>query len=54
MRAAGLRVDVEKGYAVATLGADLLKCLNDLQTFAGKWATSRAKASVEQARSAKS
>lgn len=37
------------GYTVTTLGADLLKRLNDLQAFAGKWAASQAKAAVVKA-----
>jgi hypothetical protein len=31
---------------VTTLGADLLKRLNDLQAFAGKWAASQNKVSA--------
>jgi hypothetical protein len=31
---------------VTTLGADLLKRLNDLQAFAGKWAVSQTRVSA--------
>jgi DNA-binding HxlR family transcriptional regulator len=44
LRAAGLMVHGGDGYTVTTLGADLLKRLNDLQAFAGKWTASQAKA----------
>lgn len=47
LRAAGLLGHVEKGYTVTTLGADLLKRLNDLQAFAGKWAISQTKVSAD-------
>lgn len=43
MRAAGLMTHGSSGYIVTTLGADLLKRLNDLQAFAGKWITSQTK-----------
>lgn len=48
LRAAGLLEHGTSGYAVTTLGADLLKRLNDLQAFAGKWATSQALANTEK------
>lgn len=48
LRAAGLLVHGEKGYTVTTLGADLLKRLNDLQAFAGKWAVSQTKISADK------
>ena len=48
LRAAGLLVHGEKGYTVTTLGADLLKRLNDLQAFAAKWATSQARVNAEK------
>ena len=48
LRAAGLLVHGEKGYTVTTLGADLLKRLNDLQAFAGKWAISQTKVNAEK------
>ena len=44
MRAAGLVGHGASGYVVTTLGADLLKRLNELQAFAGKWAASQTKA----------
>ena len=47
LRAAGLLAHGEKGYTVTTLGADLLKRLNDLQAFAGKWAVSQTKVSAD-------
>ena len=43
LRAAGLLTHGMPGYTVTTLGADLLKRLNDLQAFAGKWAASQTK-----------
>ena len=43
MRIAGLMSHGDSGYTVTALGADLLKRLNDLQAFAGKWAISQAK-----------
>ena len=43
LRAAGLLGHGSDGYIVTTLGADLLKRLNDLQAFAGKWVASQAK-----------
>lgn len=46
LRSAGLMAHGGDGYTVTTLGADLLKRLNDLQAFAGKWATSQAKAAL--------
>ncbi len=47
LRAAGLLAHGEKGYTVTALGADLLKRLNDLQAFAGKWAVSQTKVSAD-------
>jgi DNA-binding HxlR family transcriptional regulator len=44
LRAAGLLGHGSEGYIVTSLGADLLKRLNDLQAFAGKWAISQTKA----------
>ena len=44
LRAAGLVDHGASGYVVTTLGADLLKRLNELQAFAGKWAASQTKA----------
>ncbi|MBC7444957.1 MAG: helix-turn-helix transcriptional regulator [Polaromonas sp.] len=49
LRAAGLLGHGEKGYTVTPLGADLLKRLNDLQAFAGKWAVSQTKVSAASA-----
>lgn len=46
LRAAGLLNHVGDGYTVTNLGADLLKRLNDLQAFAGKWAISQTKANA--------
>ena len=43
MREAGLMNHGTGGYGVTASGADLLKRLNDLQAFAGKWVTSQAK-----------
>ena len=43
LRAAGLMIHGDNGYIVTPLGADLLKRLNDLQAFAGKWTTSHGK-----------
>ncbi len=44
LRAAGLMGHGTDGYIVTSLGADLLKRLNDMQAFAGKWALSQLKA----------
>ncbi len=46
LRAAGLMTHGTSGYTVTTLGADLLKRLNDLQAFATKWTTSMTKAAA--------
>lgn len=46
LRAAGLLGHGSDGYTVTTLGADLLKRLNELQAFAGKWAASQTKVSA--------
>ena len=46
MRAAGLLGHGASGYVVTTLGADLLKRLNELQAFASKWAVIQAKVSA--------
>ena len=46
LRAAGLLTHGSSGYIMTTLGADLLKRLNDLQAFAGKWVASQSKAAV--------
>ncbi|TAM47484.1 MAG: transcriptional regulator [Burkholderiaceae bacterium] len=43
MREAGLMNHGSDGYGVTASGADLLKRLNDLQAFAGKWVTNQAK-----------
>ncbi len=43
LRSAGLMGHGNEGYIVTTLGADLLKRLNDMQAFAGKWAASQTK-----------
>lgn len=52
LRAAGLLGHGEKGYTVTALGADLLKRLNDLQAFAGKWVMSQTRADTDSARPA--
>ena len=44
LRGAGLMGHGSDGYIVTTLGADLLKRLNDVQAFAGKWAANQVKA----------
>lgn len=41
LRAAGLMSHGTDGYTVTVMGADLLKRLNDLQAFAGKWSISQ-------------
>lgn len=46
LRAAGLMGHGSDGYNVTTLGTDLLKRLNDLQAFAGKWSVSQTKTSI--------
>jgi DNA-binding HxlR family transcriptional regulator len=43
LREAGLMNHGSDGYGVTASGVDLLKRLNDLQAFAGKWAASQAK-----------
>ena len=49
LRAAGLLGHGTSGYVLTALGADLLKRLNDLQAFAGKWAISQTKVSAAKA-----
>jgi DNA-binding HxlR family transcriptional regulator len=46
LRAANLLTHGTDGYTVTPSGADLLKRLNDLQAFAGKWVASQAKAAA--------
>ena len=46
LRAAGLLTHGSTGYTVTTLGADLLKRLNDLQAFSTKWAANRVKVNL--------
>ena len=41
LREAGLMTHGSAGYGVTPSGADLLKRLNDLQAFAGKWVANR-------------
>ena len=48
LRGAGLLIHGEKGYTVTSLGADLLKRLNDLQAFAGKWVVSQTKVNADK------
>ena len=43
LRAAGLLTHETPGYTVTTLGADLLKRLNEVQAFATRWAASQIK-----------
>ena len=43
LREAGLMTHGSDGYAVTSLGADMLKRLGDLQAFASKWAANQAK-----------
>ncbi|MES2416042.1 MAG: winged helix-turn-helix transcriptional regulator [Pseudomonadota bacterium] len=43
LRAAGILTHGTAGYTVTSLGADLLKRLNELQAFAAKWTASQAK-----------
>ena len=45
LRAAGLLTHDTPGYTVTTLGADLLKRMNEVQAFAAKWASSQTKTS---------
>ncbi len=40
LRAAGLLTHGSAGYIVTTLGADFLKRLGEVQTFASKWSAS--------------
>ena len=49
LRAAGLLTHGSDGYTVTTMGADLLKRLNDVQAFATKWSASQTKVSVVKA-----
>lgn len=46
LRAAGLLGHGSDGYIVTSLGADLLKRINELQAFAGKWVASQARANA--------
>lgn len=46
LRAAGLMTHGSSGYIVTSLGADLLKRLNELQGFAGKWVASLTKSAA--------
>ena len=43
LRAACLLIHDGNGYVVTAMGADLLKRLNELPLFAGKWSASQAK-----------
>lgn len=43
LREAGLLTHGNEGYAVTSIGADLLKRLGDLQAFAAKWSSGQAK-----------
>ncbi len=43
LREAGLMTHGSDGYTVTPPGADLLKRLNDLQAFAGKWVANQRK-----------
>ena len=46
LRAAGLMGHGSDGYTVTALGTDLLKRMNDVQAFAGKWVASQVKAGI--------
>lgn len=46
LRGAGLMGHGNDGYIVTNMGNDLLKRLNDVQAFAGKWAASQVKVAV--------
>ena len=46
LRAAGLLTHGTSGYTVTTLGADLLKRMNDMQAFATKWVANQSKPAV--------
>ena len=46
LRAAGFMDHGSDGYVVTASGADLLKRMNELYAFAGKWVTSQSKAKV--------
>lgn len=48
LRAAGLLGHGTNGYTVTTLGADLLKRLNDLQAFAGKWVVNQTRVNADK------
>ena len=50
LRAAGLMTHGSSGYIVTSLGADLLKRLNELQAFAGKWVASQTKSAISTAK----
>lgn len=50
LRAAGLLDHGTSGYTVTALGTDLLKRLNELQAFAGKWASSQSKVGAAAAK----
>jgi DNA-binding HxlR family transcriptional regulator len=43
LRAAGLMGHGSEGYTLSAMGSDLLKRLNDVQAFAGKWSASQVK-----------
>ncbi len=43
LREANLVAHDSAGYAITTMGADLLKRMGDLQAFASKWTTAQAK-----------
>ena len=46
LRAAGLLTHGTSGYTVTTLGADLLKRMNDMQAFATKWVANQSKTAL--------
>ncbi len=46
LREAGLMTHGSDGYCVTSMGADLLKRLNDLQAFSAKWVAAQAKKTV--------
>ena len=49
LRAAGLMTHGDDGYTVTTMGADLLKRLNDLHAFSTKWGAAQAKKAATKA-----
>ena len=48
LRAAGLMTHGSSGYTLTSLGADLLKRMGEIQTFAVKWTASLTKAAASK------